>query len=455
MKKNKERHGFVGRFLNLFTVVYPGEMPTALLLTLNAFFVLSAYYLVKPVREALILSGKGAEFKSYLSAATVVFLIFVVKVFSRVASKVPRHKLIAWVTLFFISNLAVFYVLSVFHLRLDIMGILFFIWIGIFNVMVVAQFWAFANDIYTQEEGKRLFPFVAFGATFGAFAGAKIAGWLIEPIGLYQLMLVTGGVLGMGVVLTLWIHHREIQKIKKEPVESIYVKKLDTVPQEEPLEEGGGFRLVFKKRYLLYIAFFVLLLNFVNTNGEYVLSAVATQTAKKAAALGTLGNMSQGEFIGKFYADFFSIVNLFTLFIQLFLVSRIFRWVGIRGALFVLPIIALGGYAFVAVGVSLLIVKWTKVFENSTDYSLMNTTRHALFLVTLRKEKYKAKAAIDTFFHRAGDVMSAVLVGLGTVLVFSLSHFAQVNLILIGIWIFIGILIAREHRRIPRERAGN
>lgn len=103
----------------------------------------------------------------------------------------------------------------------------------------------------------------------------------------------------------------------------------------------------------------------------------------------------------------------------------------------------------IAAGASLLLVKWVKVAENGTDYSLMNTTRHALFLVTSREEKYKAKAAIDTFFHRAGDVLSALLVFLGTaVFALEIEKFAAVNVFLVAIWTLIGFLIFREHRRL-------
>ena len=218
--------------------------------------------------------------------------------------------------------------------------------------------------------------------------------------------------------------------------------------QEKPLEKGGGFRLVFQKKYLLYIAFFVLLLNFINTNGEYILGKFVTHAAEKAVQTDEITGLKVGEYIGQFYADFYSTVNLFTWLIQLILVSRIFKWFGVRGALFFLPFIALGGYTFIAAGASLLIVKWAKVMENSTDYSLMNTTRHALFLITQREEKYKAKAAIDTFFHRSGDVFSALLVVLGTAFAFSIGAFARANVILIIIWLVLGVLIAKEHKKL-------
>jgi AAA family ATP:ADP antiporter len=447
-----ERESVAHKMLRLFTVIYPGEAVTAVLLTLNIYLLLMAYYIIKPVREALIIGGQGADIKSYLSAAIAVLLIFVVKGFSAVASRFPRQKLITWVTVFFISNLVLFYLLSLGNITSATMGIIFFVWVGIFNVMVVAQFWGFANDVYSPEAGERLFPLVAFGATFGGFSGSTIAGWLVEPLGLYQLMLVAGAILLVCIGLTWIIHLREIRRgSRPEPSES-GPAKVDQEEKQRPLDKSGGFQLVFKKKYLLYIALFVLLLNFINTNGEFILGNYVEETAHELVAAGRAGGLSVEEYIGRFYANFMKYFNLLAMFVQLFLVSRLFRWIGVRGALFVLPLVALGGYSFIAVGASLLLVFWVKVMENGTDYSLMNTTRHALYLITTREEKYKAKAATDTFFHRAGDVLSAGLVFFGiNFLAFKTGGFAAVNVLLIIIWIVIAVVIAREHKRLSAQ----
>lgn len=439
--------GAAQKLMRMFTVVYRGEGITLFLLTLNIFLVLMAYSIIKPVREALILAGKGAEWKSYLAGAQAIFMIFMVKGFSALASKVARQKLISWVTLFFISNLGVFYLLSLGNVSLGTMGIIFYIWMGIFNLMVVAQFWAFANDLYSQEAGKRLFPIVMFGSNLGAFFGAKAAGWLVGPIGLYQMMLVSGIILGVCIVLTQVVHRRETAKSSQES--SIGNKE----SAAEPLAKGGGFRLVFRSRYLLYIAFLILLLNLVNTTGEYILGKVFTDSAAAAVKAGTAGGMDMGQLIGKLYADFHSVVNIMAMVIQLFLVSRIFKWVGVRGALIVLPLIAFGGNLLIGFGAALTVVRWSKTLENSTDYSLMNTVRHALFLVTSREVKYKAKAAIDTFFVRAGDVFSALLVFVGTTyLAFNVERFAFFSVGVAVIWLLLCFLIIREHKKLEVRR---
>lgn len=460
MKTEKGHFGFFYKILRLFTVIHPGEAATVLLLALNVFLLLTAYYIIKPVRSALILAGKGAEMESYLSAAIAVLLIFVVKAFSSIASRFPRQKLISWVTAFFVSNLVAFYYLSFSGISLGTMGIIFFIWMGIFNVMVIAQFWGFANDIYTEEAGKRLFPLIAFGATFGGFVGSRIAGWLIKPIGLYQMMLVSGAILVICITLTLIIHRRELRRPqiqssgRKDEHQGHDEAEYVGIEEEKPLKKGGGFQLLLKKRYLLYLAVFVLFLNFVNTNGQYILHHIVEEAAIEAVESGTAGDLDVKEYIGAFEAKFMMYFNLLAMIIQLFIVSRIFKWFGVRVALFILPCIALGGYFLVAAGASLSLITWVKVAENGTDYSLMNTTRHSLFLITTREEKYKAKAAIDTFFHRAGDVLSAVLVFAGTTyLAFSTENFAAVNVGLVLLWIIVGVLIFRELKRFSSKKA--
>jgi ATP:ADP antiporter, AAA family len=446
----------ISRIFRVFTVINPEEMVTALLLTLNVYLLLLAYYIIKPIRDALILAGEGPEVKIYLSSAQAILFIIGVKIFSGLSSKVPRQILITIVTLFFISNLALFYVINLLGAPLGTMGIIFFIWAGIFNVMVIAQFWAFANDIYSQEAGKRIFPFIAFGATFGAFSGSKIAELMVGTLGLYKMMLVAGGVLGICILLTLIIHKREVKQIEQNHGDACLLDGLDKEECQRPLKGGGGFRLIFKSKYLLYIALLIILLNFVNTSGEYILGKIVITRAAEAVANGSAGGLDVGQYIGKFYANYFFYVNLFAMIIQLFFVSRIFNWVGVRGALLFLPLIVLGAYSFVAMGASLILVRWTKVLENSTDYSLMNTTRHSLFLITTREEKYKAKATIDTFFVRTGDVLSASIVLLGTTYFnFSIEKFAKSNVIVAIIWIILCLFIIQEHKKISAKRFSN
>ncbi|UCE19915.1 MAG: MFS transporter [Gemmatimonadota bacterium] len=426
------------RFLNLFTEVRSGEGISAVLLCFNIFLILTAYYSIKPVREALILAGGGAELKSYMSAAQAILLLGFVPLYSMLASRFPRRSLINIVTFFFAGCLGLFYILA--QVRIPL-GVIFFIWVGIFSLMVTAQFWAFANDLYTPEAGKRIFVIVAFGASAGAVFGGFVAGRLIVPLGVYQLMLVSGVLLLLSLIFTNVVDSRQ----KKVIIEA----KRDDQIVEEPLKKARAFKLVFQNKYLLLIAFLILFINWVNTTGEYILGRTVSEAATRAISSGEVGGLTEAEYIGKFYADFFTVVNLIGLLMQLFIVSRVLKYLGIRIAILFLPLIALGGYFIIAFLPMLSIVRIAKTAENSTDYSLQNTVRHALFLPTTREEKYKAKQAVDTFFWRAGDVLSAAVVAIGTnILAFHTKQFALVNIFLVLIWLGLGLMIGKENKRL-------
>ena len=436
-----DRRSGLERFLSVFTEVRAGEAATLLMLTLNIFLILTAYYIVKPVREALILAvPQGAEIKSYAAAGQALLLLGAIPVYSWLASRVPRRRLINVVTIFFAGCLALFYALIVAGAPV---AIVFFLWVGIFNLMVPAQFWAFANDVYTPEAGKRLFVIVAFGASTGAVFGSWIAGQLIGALGVSQLLLVSGAILLSSLVLTNLVDGREGAAAAAGPGKE---------PEQEPLGRTGAFRLLMRSRYLLLIAFLMLVLNWVNTTGEYILGRAVREAAIAAAA----DSAGVEEFIGAFYARFFTIVNIVGLLLQLFVVSRILKYFGVRLAICVLPVIAMGGYLVAAFYPVLAIIRTVKIAENATDYSLQNTVRQALFLPTTREEKYKAKQAIDTFFVRSGDVLSAVTVFVGTaVFTLSIQQFAMINIVLVSAWLSLAVLIAREHRRrVPADAAG-
>ena len=257
------------RVLRLFADIRRGEASKALLLALNVFLLLMAYYILKPLRESLLLVDKNsAVVKSCLGGAQAVLFVFVIKAFSRLASKVPRHVLITRTTSFFISNLVVFYLLHVGGLAQKPMGILFFVWVGIFNYFVIAQFWGFANDLYSDEAGKRTFPLVALGATAGGLiATLPFMKRLRDILGAgweFKLMLIAGCLLVLCILLARTIHRRDVRKAREERARGPAAAADGTCVREQPLKASGGFRLVFKSRYLLLIAVMIGLYNFVN-----------------------------------------------------------------------------------------------------------------------------------------------------------------------------------------------
>jgi AAA family ATP:ADP antiporter len=446
--------GPLDRFLGIFTDVRGGEGVTALLLMLNIFLLLAAYYLLKTIREPLILSVPGgAEVKSYSAAATAGLLMLLVPLYSAVASRVSRVKLINGVTLFFVACLVAFFALS----RLGVpIGVAFFIWVGIFSLMVIAQLWAFAADVYTVEQGKRLFAIVGFGASLGAIAGSFVTGQLVKRIGPYPFMLGAAALLGVCMLLTTMIHLREKRRREAAPLAPAAGEAGagdagagDGDPSEARVAGRSGFALVFSDHYLLLIAFLMLVYNLVNTNGEYILGKTVVMLYTAAHGAAATGGLDEKKVIGEFYGNYFTMVNLISAAIQAFVVSRVLKRFGVRVALLVLPVVAMAGYVSMAFVPLLSFIRGAKIAENSVDYSLQNTTRNALYLPTSREAKYKAKQANDTFFVRFGDVLSAGVVFAGTTwLGFAPKHFALVNAGLIVVWLILAIAIGRRFKRL-------
>ena len=472
------RYSLGYRLLRIFADIRPGEASKALLLALNVFLLLLAYYILKPLRESLLLVDKdSAVVKSCLGGAQAILFVFVIKGFSRLASKVPRHVLITWTTSFFISNLVIFFFLHRGGMAIKPMGILFFVWVGIFNYFVIAQFWGFANDLYSDEVGKRTFPLVALGATSGGLVATlpfmkRLRDWLGGNWE-FKLMLIAGVVLFLCIVLARLIHRRDVRKTREDREKGLAGAEDKARVQEQPLKAGGGFKLVFKSRYLLLIAVMIGLYNFVNATGEFIISQVTLNRSLQAAELARAANVqanppgqaepgeglprqTESKAIHNAFMDYQLLTNVIALVIQLFFVSRIFKWVGIGGALLFLPLLALGGYALISFGAVLVLVRWVKAFENGTDYSLQNTTKAALFLVTQREEKYKAKAAIDTFFVRGGDTVSALAVLAGTeILGLRIERYALLNVIVVAVLVVIclRIIAAYKKRKAAAEAA--
>lgn len=423
----------VDRVLRVFGDVRPGEGVTTVLMLANIFLILICYSVIKTVREPLILLGGGAEVRSYAAAGQAALLMGFVPFYSWFASRVDRLKLLVGVTLFFFVNIELF-ALAV-GARLPYVGVAFFIWVGIFNISLIAQFWSYANDICSKEAGDRLFPIVMMGMTAGAPLGSLVAGRLfgggIEP----QVILQVSAVLLLGsLVLYLWINARETRRAPAP---------------ETPLAAGGGFGLVLRSGYLRLVALLIILLNIVNTTGEYLIARLLTARTNALAIADP--DFNRQAYIGAFAGDYQFWVNVTAFVLQAFVASRLVKHAGLRGALLALPLIALGGYATVAAGAGFALVRWVKTAENATDYSIMNTARQLLWLPTSREEKYKAKQAIDTFFVRGGDLLSAAIVYLGTTAMLDARGFAVGNVILTAIWIGVALLILKRHQRLAQQ----
>jgi AAA family ATP:ADP antiporter len=422
----KRRSRWLDQALLPFAPVRDGEGMVALLMFVCVFSILCAYYALKTAREGLILSGgmfglRGDELKTYATGVMAVAFVAIVPAYGALASRVRRIRLINVSYAIVLSCLLGFFALGQAGVPI---GLAFYIWLGLVNMLLVAQFWSFATDVYSEEQGKRLFALIAIGGAAGAICGPRIAA-LAET---YTLLVVAAGLFAVSLVLFNSIDRLSVAR-------SAAAAKVAA----QPIGGEGGFALVLRDRYLLLLAAMALLANLVNSTGEYVLANLVSERAAE------LEPALRREYIKLFYADLFFWVNLAGFTIQAFLVSRVIGRIGVRGAVLVLPLIALASYGAMATVGGLALVRVAKIAENATDYSLQNTVRQALFLPTARAVKYKAKTAIDTFFVRFGDALSAILIGLALhQLSLDARSLAAVNFGLVTVWLAVAVAIARR-----------
>ena len=437
LETRRHDKSLLDRALSLFTDVRAGEGATAVLMLINIFVLLICYSVIKTVREPLILLGGGAEVRSYAAAGQALLLMGFVPLYSWFASRVDRARLLVGVTLFFIACIELF--ASAVAARVPYVGVAFFIWVGIFNMSLVAQFWSFANDIYSKEAGDRLFPIIVIGMTAGAPLGSLVAARLFR-LGVHpqSILQISAMLLAASVLLYLWINRRDERR------------RPDTAAAA--CRRSGGFQLVLGNKYLRLIAALIVLLNVVNTTGEYLISRLLTAHVKELAALNPAFNRQ--AFIGAYAGDYQFWVNVTAFLLQAFVASRLVKHRGLAGVLLALPLIALGGYSIIAAGAG---SRSGPLDQDGGERDRLLDHEHgaatAVAADDRAKRKYKAKQAIDTFFVRSGDVLSAAAVFVGTaILHLTVPQFAAINIVLTLVWLTIAVRIAYPQWTLPRAQ---
>jgi AAA family ATP:ADP antiporter len=429
---NLTSHTRFERCLALVAPVRAGEGRCVSILWLQAFSLMLAYYLIRPVREALILTEGGAEFRSYAVAVQAALLIVLVPAYSAWVRRLDPRRIYVVVNAFFVSHLLLFFLAGQAGLRL---GFVFFVWCSLFSVMAVTQFWAFATDLFNVKSGERLFGLLAVGISGGAFAGAQASSLLFDALGPYGLMLASGAALSAAIALGA-----RARSAIPAPARDGGIPAADPAP-----DRGrwlGGFAIVARSRYLVGVAALVVLLNWITSAGDFVLTSWLVDIAAQEAPA------DQASYIGHFMGRYCATITLVSFLIQLLLVSRIIQFAGLARALLLTPVAFMAGYLLVGIVPAFLLLQSVLVMQRSFDYSLLNTTRNALLLPMDREVKYQAKTAIDTFFYRAGDLLASGSIFVGTrVLEDARAQFVWLIVVLALAMSLVAWLVGREYAR--------
>jgi AAA family ATP:ADP antiporter len=398
------------------------------------FLALTAYYIIKPLRSSVLQQQIGVDNKWIALIATTAFVGVFAYAYGKIVSRVPRSKLIVATFLTFMACLAAFALAL--PLGGSLTGYVFFVWVSTFNLMVVSQFWSLAADVWTKEEGLRLFGFIGNGAVAGGIFGTVVVSAFAKKLSTAQMLFLSAGLLGACLVLSLYILRFGADRAAAKP--QVEEKKDDK--KEEPKPEQNSIAMVLTSPYLRLIAAMMLLLNIVNTGNEWVMDKLihAAHMPKEAET--------------EFYGQYYLFQNVLTFLIQFFLTARIQRAFGARGALFFEPLAGIIGGALFLISPILAVIRWHKIVENACDYSIQSNTKEALYLPVSKIEKYSAKNANDTFVVRTGDALAAGLIfAMGE---FILPKLGDMGLkVMIGFNVFLGVVwlvtanaVGKRHR---------
>ena len=430
------------RFLTLITAIRPGEGRTVALFGAHVFLILFAYYIFRSVREGLLLEHGSAAKGSYATATIAGILLFLVPIYSVVRRRFDGARLVNAVIAFFIATLLGFWTAAT---RGFDVGFAFYVWVCIFNVMVLAQFWALAADSFNIKTGQRLFPAIMLAAQFGALTGAEFTDIFTARLGTNNLLLVGGALLLLTVGITGMMRNGV-------PAES---RRVDHGDAHKARNFLGGFSVVAGSRYLTLIAVMIILINWISSTGDFIHRDFVKGHFEAIAAASTDPHAAK-DLITAYMGKFFFWMIVVQLFIQIVLVGRLFRTIGVAAALLIPAAFSLIGYGLVGFLPVLTVIRMVRMGEQSIEYSLTNTLRQALFLPTARSETYEGKTTIETFFWRFGDLLQAGMVFVGTnSLGMGASSFAILNMGLAAFWLAVALAIGKEYRRLAAQNLTN
>jgi AAA family ATP:ADP antiporter len=430
------------RTLTLITKVRPGEGRVVALFGAHIFLVLFSYYLFRAARSGFLLDKGSAVKGAYATAVIAALLILVVPLYSALRRLFDGPKLVSTIIAFFVGSLVTFWLVD--RSGADI-GFAFYVFVGIFNVMMIAQFWALAADSFNVKTGQRLFPAIMLAAQLGAIAGTQFTAVLSQPLGANNLLLVGAVALVLTALITGPMHGGV-------PDESRHLQH-DAPHQERKLL--GGFGVVAASRYLTLIAIMVVLINWISSTGDFVFNSFVKQHFEAVVAASS-ETLNKRDLITAYVGNFFFWIIVIQLFVQAFLVGRLFRWFGVASTLLIAPLISLIGYAMLGFAPVLSMIRLVRTMEQSAEYSITNTCRQALFLPVDRTECYEGKTTIETFFWRFGDLLQAGMVWIGTnQLGWGITGFAFLNVALAAFWFAVALLVGQEYRRLATENLTN
>ncbi|MBN2701663.1 MAG: MFS transporter [Methylothermaceae bacterium] len=418
--------------------VEPVEIQALAWSFLYFFSLLCAYYILRPMRDEMGIAG-GVENLQWLFTGTFAVMLAAVPLFGWLSARFPRRRFLPVVYYFFIVNLLAFFVLFRLDFTHAYLARAFFIWVSVFNVFVVSVFWSFMTDLFSDEQARRLFGFIAAGGTAGALTGPALTAGLAVPLGPANLLPISAAFLGLAVVAI----HRLIAWHEGPSVAGIPAAHLQSTARQDPPLGGGifaGIILVLRSPYLLGIGVLMLLFTTLSTFLYFQQAQIIRDSFSDSGVRTAV------------FAAIDGAVNALTLLTQTFLTARLVRWLGLAWTLVLIPLFLAAGFVALGMAPVLAVLVGVQVFRRAGNYAIMRPAREMLYVVLGREEKYKAKNFNDTVVYRGGDAVSAWFyaglrdMGLG------LSQIAWLVVPLALVWAGVSYVLGRRQTALAAER---
>jgi AAA family ATP:ADP antiporter len=403
------------------------ELGSLLLAAAYNFCVLSAWYVLRPIRDAMGTSG-GVEDLPWLFLGTLAATLAAQPLFARLVARHPRRRFLPWTYRFFGLCLVAFFLAIRAGAAVDqvLLGRVFFLWANVFTLFVVSVFWAYMADVFRTDQGKRLFGFIAAGGTLGAVAGSAATTTLAERIGEAPLLVVSAALLEVAVLCIRGLGRRAAAAPAQARAEA------------ETIGGGSldGLARVLRSPYLLGICGFFLLYTIGSTFLYFLQAEVATAGFPERAARAA------------FFARIDLWVNGATLALQVVATGKALVHWGVGWTLALLP--ALSTVGFVALGLAPTVPMLTLflVARRAANFALARPARENLFIPLSRADKYKAKTFIDTFVYRLGDQAGAWTHSGLSALGLGIAGLAASAVPLAALWLLLALWLGRRHARL-------
>ena len=449
------QRGILGRAVDL----RPGEGPALVWSCVYFFLILTAYYILRPIRDEMGVQG-GVENLAWLFTGTLLGMLLVHPLYTTLVARLPRTRFIPLTYRFFILNLVFFFLFFRFSEAGQAVwiGRVFFIWVSVFNLFVVSVFWSFMTDLYRPSQSKRLLGIIAAGGTLGAMTGASITSALAVPLGPINLLLVSALFLELAAQAARVLDRQEARvaaAAAAQPERDDDARPRGAAVEAPPAEPrageargsqviGGGalegIRNVLRSPYLLGIAALMLFFT-ISTTFLYFQQAALTDVF--------FGEDSARR--TRFFANIDLLVNVLTLLTQLFITGRMLRWLGVGVSLAFLPLVSVIGFGVLGVAPVLAVLVVLQVLRRAGNYAIQRPAREVLYTVLARTDKYKAKNFNDTFVYRVGDQVGAWSYTLISWLGMGIAGLSFLMVPFSAVWLVLALWLGRRYRRIQQE----